>query len=70
MTLLNTAEKDLLGKVSNMVDKYGFSAILNMLEILASDNADIAGTHWEIIRKNLEDSMLEIEEHTLTNDAN
>jgi len=70
MTLLNTAEKDLLGKVSNMVDKYGFSAILNMLEILASDNADIAGTHWEIIRKNLEDSMLEIEEHTLTNDSN
>jgi len=70
MTLLNTAEKDLLGKVSNMVDKYGFSAILNMLEILASDNADIAGTHWEIIRKNLEDSVLEIEEHTLTNDSN
>ena len=70
MTLLNTAEKDLLGKVSNMVDKYGFSAILNMLEILASDNADIAGTHWEIIRKNLEDSMLEIEEHTLTNEVN
>jgi hypothetical protein len=70
MTRLNNAEKNLLSEVSNMVDKHGFSVILNMLEILASNNAEIVGTHWEIIRRNLEASMLEIEEYSLNNEPN
>jgi len=58
---------ELTAELSELIDKHGFVEVLFILESLASRNAETIGSHWEIIRRNLEDSLLEIEEHSITN---
>ncbi len=70
ITLYNTTEKTLINELDFMIQKYGFASILSMLEVLASNNADIGGNYWEIIRQNLENSVLEIEEHAISSEVN
>ncbi len=62
----------LIVELSGLVSKYGFMNVISALEQLASDNADInSNPLWEKIRENLEESLLEFEEHTIkTLDSN
>lgn len=57
--------KGLLIELSGLVSKYGFMNVLSALEQIASDNADINEFPWEKIRENLEESVLEFEEHSI-----
>jgi tRNA A37 threonylcarbamoyltransferase TsaD len=59
--------KELNQELNALINKHGFVQVLSILESLASDNADMIGSHWEVIRKNLENSLLEIEEYSITN---
>jgi len=60
-------DKELTVELNDLISKHGFVSVLSILESLASENADTIGIHWENIRKNLEDSLLEIEEHSIIN---
>jgi len=66
-TYIYNSDKQLTADLSKLINKYGFVQVLFILEFLASENAETIGVYWEKIRKNLENSMLEIEEHTITN---
>lgn len=70
LTNLTIREQELLIKLSSLVKEYGFMEVLSRLEQMASNNADISGKHWEIIRKNLEESILELEEWNISNMLN
>lgn len=62
--------KKLALDLNSLIAKYGFSDILSILEAIASNNADYMGSHWETIRKNLDDSFLEAEEYLITANFN
>ena len=68
--IVNPNEKELVGKLISLVNKYGFNSILSALEILASDNTTMSNDPWEKVRKNLEDSFLEIEEYAISDGTN
>lgn len=61
------SDKELTASLINMINKHGFVQVLSILESLASENAEIIGSHWENIRRNLDDCLLEIEEHSIIN---
>jgi len=60
-------DKELTAELNELINKHGFVEVLFILESLASKNAETIGSHWENIRRNLEDSLLEIEEYSITN---
>lgn len=59
-------DNELTVELNELINKHGFVEVLFILESLASINAETIGSHWENIRKNLENSLLEIEEHSIT----
>ena len=63
-------EKELLMSLSSLITQYGFMEVLSLLETLAQSNVDLTGEKWEIIRKNLEASVIEMEEWNLSNSLN
>ncbi len=64
-------ERDLRDKLEELVSDYGFNEVLSVLETLASDNADNCSAYpWEVVRKNLEESVLELEEDSITKESN
>ena len=65
MTYFYNSNKELTVELNDLISKHGFVQVLFILESLASENAETIGSHWEKIRENLEDSMLEIEEHSI-----
>ncbi|MFZ4768635.1 MAG: hypothetical protein ACOYLO_00545 [Ferruginibacter sp.] len=67
---ISNKEKLLLNKLSELVEKYGFMEVLSLLEYMASNQANYSMQPWENIRKNLEDSILEIEEWNISNNIN
>jgi len=69
-TILHMSEKALSDELSLVIEKHGFISVLSMLEVFASDNADIIGQNWETIRQNLENSIKEIEEFSIGVDYN
>jgi len=66
---LTKKETELLLTLSTLIKEYGFKEVLSRLEDLAASNADNV-ERWELIRKNLEDSVLEIEEWGICNQLN
>ena len=67
---LTKRETELLLTLSTLIKEYGFKEVLSLLEQVASNHADISPKHWECIRRNLEDSILEIEEFNISSDLN
>lgn len=64
-------ERELIEKLEKLVSDYGFNEILAALEILASNNADNCSSYpWEAVRRNLEDSVLELEEDSIVKETN
>lgn len=64
-------EKELLIKLNSLIKQYGFMEVLSTLEHLASNNADFSESkHWEYIRQNLENSVIEMEEWNISSRTN
>jgi hypothetical protein len=66
-----TANKALSLELKRLIEKNGFSEVLSTLETLASDFAEVMGEkYWEETRKNLENSVYEIEEYLISGNYN
>ncbi len=70
MRYMSNDEKVLQNKLTALVKEHGFTMVLDMMEELASDNADYSKGPWETVRQNLENSVLEMEEWNISGDIN